>query len=237
LEGGVLGETRAKRVGQRTRTVGEDWLAWIPNEMGQLFDAARKELESSNLILNITLNDALQLCKDGQRETAGERVEVFAGLFDRLAARVIHVIGTIHGHAAHFGTLPNVDPLSASNFRGAAAQRISRTDSLLGKVVFGQRSRFFHKLYAVDEIVGELQKEMRAVIAGVDEEDAAVRDITWNLLEVLSYDMSTCMEETTILLKSFFCALPPGELGAFREKLVGRNPWLLGLDPQGNPAF
>ena len=56
------------------------------------------------------------------------------------------------------------------------------------------------------------------------------QDGTWRMLEVLGYDMSTCMEETTILLKSFFCALPPEELGAFREKLVGCGPSPLGFE-------
>jgi hypothetical protein len=147
------------------------------------------------------------------------------------------VIRAIREHGTHFGTLPNVEPLSAENYRGATAQRVSRTDSLLAKVVFGQRSRFFHKLYAIDEIVGELQKEMRATILGVEEERPELQDQTWKLLEVLGYDMSTCMEETTILLKSFFCALPAAELAAFREKLVGPDPSLLGFDPRGNPAF
>jgi hypothetical protein len=231
-----LGESR-KRAVQRTRTVGEDWLAWIPNEMGQLFEAARKELETSNYILSMTIDDALQLCKEGRRDTACDRILVFTGLFDRLAARVGHVIRTIREHGEHFGTLPNVEPLSAANFRGATAQKVSRTDSLLGKVVFGQRSRFFHKLYAIDEIVGESQKEMRALVAGAEQEDASLLDQTWQLLEVLGYDMATCMEETTILLKSFFCALPPEELGAFRERLAGSDPSLLGLDAPGNPAF
>ena len=83
--GGCLGQTRAKRAIQRTRSVLEDWVAWIPNEMDQLFDATRNELESSNSILNITLDEALSLCKDGQFDSAKDRAEIFAGLFDRLA--------------------------------------------------------------------------------------------------------------------------------------------------------
>jgi hypothetical protein len=234
---GVLGETRAKRGDQRTRTVGEDWLAWIPNEMSQLFEATRKELETSNFILSMIVDEALQLCKEGQRETLCDRVVVFAGLFDRLAVRVTQVIRTIREHGSHFGTLPNVEPLCAANFRGSTAQRVSRTDSLLAKVVFGHRSRFFHKLYAIDEIVGELQREMRAVIAGVEEDDSDLQDQTWQLLEVLGYDISTCTEEAKILLKSFFCALPPEELGAFREKLVHRFPFSSGATPEGIQSF
>ena len=63
--GGPLGVMRAKRAGQRSRTVREDWSAWLPNEMDQLFDATRHELESSNVILSIALDEALALCEAG----------------------------------------------------------------------------------------------------------------------------------------------------------------------------
>src|SRR5665213_1701822 len=101
--GGYLGETRAKRAIQRTRTVLEDWVAWIPNEMDQLFDATRTELESSTSILNITLDEALSLCKRGQFDSAKESANVFAGLFDRLAVRVSRVVRAIKDHGTHFG--------------------------------------------------------------------------------------------------------------------------------------
>jgi len=216
--------TRAKRAGQRTRTVREDWFAWIPNEMDQLFDATRQELESSNDILSISLDEALSLCKDGQFDSAKERATVIAGLFDRLAVRVCHVIHTIKDHGIHFGTLPNVQPLSPSNFRGATAQRISLMDSLLAKVLFRERTRFFHKLQSLGEIVDDLQKEARAILGDISEGPSQFPDRTWQFLEVLGYDLNTCMGETTILLKSFFCALPAEELHTFREKLVNVAP-------------
>src|ERR1700731_2373900 len=141
--GGALGVTRAKRAGQRSRSVYEDWFAWIPNEMDQLFDATRNELESSDVILSISLDEALALCKGGQFDSAKERAYVIAALFDRLAVRVGHVIRAIKDHGTHFGTLPNVTPLSPSNFRGATAQRVSLMNNLLARVVFRERTRFF----------------------------------------------------------------------------------------------
>jgi hypothetical protein len=188
--------------------------------MDQLFDATRRELESSNDILNISLDEALSLCKEGQFDSAKERATVIAGLFDRLAVRVCHVVRTIKDHGVHFGTLPNVQPLSPSNFRGATAQRISFMNSLLSKVLFRERTRFFHKLQSIGEIVEDLQKEARTILVGISEGASRFPDRTWRLLEVLGYDLNTCMGETTILLKSFFCALPPEELDAFRGKLV-----------------
>ena len=52
-------------------------------------------------------------------------------------------------------------------------------------------------------------------------------DRAWRELEVLGYDLNTCMGETTVVLKSFFCALPVEELEAFRQKLVMQVPDLL----------
>ena len=222
--------TRAKRAGQRSRTVREDWFAWIPNEMDQLFDATRHELESSNFILSVSLDEALSLCKGGQFDSAKERAIVIAGLFDRLAVRVGHVIRTIKDHGSHFGTLPNVKPLSPSNFRGASAQRVSLMNNLLAKVVFRERTRFFHKLYSLGEIVEDLQKEVREVVDGISDGASQLTDRAWQELEVLGYDLNTCMGETTVILKSFFCALPPEELETFREKLVNLVPSHLSVD-------
>jgi hypothetical protein len=216
--------TRAKRAGQRSRSVHEDWFAWIPNEMDQLFDATRSELETSDFILSISLDEALALCKGGQFDSAKERASVIVGLFDRLAVRVGHVIRTIKDHGAHFGTLPNVKPLSPSNFRGASAQRVSLMNSLLAKVVFRERTRFFHKLYSLGEIIEDSQREAHAIVSGISEGASQFPDRAWQQLEVLGYDLNTCMGETTVILKSFFCALPPEELETFREKLVKLIP-------------
>lgn len=231
LSGGALGVTRAKRAGQRSRTVREDWLAWIPNEMDQLFDATRQELESSNFILCISLDEALSLCKGGEFDSAKERAIVIAGLFDRLAARIGHVVRTIKNHGSHFGTLPNVSPLAASNFRGARAQKVARMDSMLAKVLFRERTRFFHKLDSLGEIIEELKKERREIVSGIFDGLSSSPDRAWQRLEVLGYDLNTCMSETTIILKSFFCALPPEELEFFREKLVTQAPSLFAMDP------
>ena len=237
LSGGALGVTRAKRAGQRSSSVHEDWFAWIPNEMDQLFDATRRELESSDFILSVSLDEALSLCIGGQIDSAKERANIIAGLFDRLVVRVRHVIGAIKDHGSHFGTLPNVKPLSPSNFRGATAQRVSMMNNLLAKVLFRERTRFFHKLYSLAEIVEDSQKEAHAIIDGISEGASQFPDRAWQQLEVLGYDLNTCMGETTVILKSFFCALPPEELETFRKKLIHLIPAHFPNDPGQRPSF
>ncbi len=226
-----MGVTRGKRAGQRSRTVREDWFAWLPSEMDQLFDLTRTDLESSSTILSIALDEALALCEQGEFEQAKESAVVFSDLFNRLAIRLSLVIRTIKEHGSHFGTLPNVTSLVSSNFRGTTAQRISWMSGILAKVVFRGRTRFFHKLESLGEIIEELQKEAQGIVTDVTDGTPIFPDRAWRELEVLSYDLSTCMGETTVVLKSFFCALPPDELETFRNKLVSMVPALLSVNP------
>src|SRR5882762_4075143 len=227
-----VGEVRAKRAAQRSRTVRDDWFAWLPEEMGQLFGATRNELESSNEILSVALDEALALSEQEQFTIANERAVAFAELFDRLAIRLRLVIRTIEEHGSQFGTLPNVTALTSENFRGTTAQRISFMDNLLAKIVFRGRTRFFHKLHALKEIIEELQKEPRNIVEDVSDGAPVYPGRTWRELEVLGYDLNTCMGETTVVLKSFFCALPAEELEAFRQKLVMQVPAILTVRPR-----
>jgi hypothetical protein len=215
-----MGASRTERAGQRSRTVGEDWAAFLPPEMDQLFDATRNALECSNVVLSVVLDEALGLCEQEQFTLGEERAMAFGELFDLLAIRLRRVIRAIKQHGSHYGTLPNVSALVPANFRGATAQRISFTSSLLAKVVFGSRMRFFHKLNALEEIIERLQEETRVIVEDVSDKAQVSPERAWRQMEVLGYDLNTCMAETTVVLKSFFCALPAEELETFRQKLV-----------------
>ena len=226
-----MGSRGIKRACQRSSTVREDWSAWLPAEMDQLFGATRNELESSNVILSVALDEAIAYCEKEQFAVAQERAVAFADLFDRLAIRLRLVIRTIEDHGSHFGTLPNVEALTPGNFRGTTAQRISFKDNFLAKILFGGRSRFFHKLHALREIIEELQKETRTIVQDVSGGITVFPGQVWRELEVLGYDLNTCMGETTVVLKSFFCVLPNEELESFRQKLMLQVPALLTVIP------
>ncbi|MGH9679497.1 MAG: hypothetical protein ACRD4Y_06075, partial [Candidatus Acidiferrales bacterium] len=115
-------------------------------------------------------------------------------------------------------------------FRGATAQRISKMSGLLSRVVFSGRTRFFHKLDSVMDIVEELRKEVREIVKNALGDRLERMGPAWEELEVLGYDLNTCMGETTVVLKSFFCALPIEELEPFRHKLVAHIPAVLALE-------
>jgi hypothetical protein len=215
-----MGASRARRAIHLTNSVRDDWFAWLPNEMDGLFDATRNELECSNAILSVALDEGLKLCDRGEYVLVREQAVVFAELFDRLAERLCLVIRNIEEHSSRFGTLPNVTALVHSNFRGNTAQRISRMSSLLARVVLRARSRFFHKLQSLKEIIEYLQGEVRETVEACSNSNELFPTQAWRELEVLGYDLNTCMSETTVILKSFFCVLPDEELDGFRQKLA-----------------
>ena len=95
---------------------------------------------------------------------------------------------------------------------------------LLAKVVFSSRTRFFHKLSSLGDIIEELQKETCTIVSAVADGNHELTERAWRELEVLGYDLNTCMGETTVVLKSFFCALPAEELEPFRRKLLTLVP-------------
>jgi len=112
------------------------------------------------------------------------------------------------------------------------AQRISTMSGLLAKAVFSSRTRFFHKLNSLEEIIEDLQKETRLIVVKAAQGSPLFPERAWRELEIRGYDLNTCMGETTVVLKSFFCALPPEELKPFRSKLVALVPALLAEDPE-----
>jgi hypothetical protein len=226
-----MGGSRPIRRCSRTRTVREDWSAWLPAGMDQLFGDVCDDLKCSDTILNVVLNESLEQGVQWQWALAAEQAAVFTGLFNRLSARLLAVIHTVEKHSSHFGTLPNVTPLIPANFRGATAQRISRTSNLLSRVVFRARTRFFHKLQALGEIIEDVQEEVRATVEEFAHEVPSFPLSGWQELEVLSYDLSTCIGETTVVLKSFLCVLPEKELETFRHQLSSYDPAPLRLDP------
>lgn len=227
-----MGTLRARTGVGRVYRVQRDWLAYLPEKQDQLFDAIRAEFETSYAILSITLSEALTLCDQAQFFPAREQAVMFSELFARLGSLVSAVLRTIEEHGRHFGTLPSVEPLSSQNFRGGTAQRISRMNHLLSIVIFQARTRFFHKLDALNEIVEELQKQAQSTAEEISEGFAISPVEHWQALEVLDYDLHTCLSEATIILKSFFCVLPEEELETYRRKLVEQLPSAFAIRPR-----
>jgi hypothetical protein len=219
---GAISTPRFEDSRQRSQTVRKDWFAQLPEEMYDLFCATRNELERCDVILSVALDEALALCAQSDFDKAQEHSELFAGLFDLLARRLLFVIDAIEEHVRHSGIAPNVISIDSGSFRSSMAQRVATINSLLFRFVFRARPRCAHKLHVLRDIIEGLQLETRNRTVNIRSGATASLAERWNELEVLAYDLSTCLGETTIVLKSCFCALPENEFETFRLRLAAQ---------------
>ncbi len=219
-----MGDVRAKSWLQRARSVREDWLAWLPADKERLFGATANQLEVLYSMLSVTLDESLALRGKGLLGQARVQAGVSADLFDRLAASLLVALRALEEHGRHFGTLPNVAALNAEFFRGETAQHAARKSNLLHKVLFSSRSRFFHKLRALAETTEDLQQEFREAAEEIADGASVRPGSNWEALDILHYDLNTCLRETIVVLKSFLCALPEEEVQPFRQKLQASSP-------------
>lgn len=201
------------------RTVSEDWQAWIPADKEELFAAEVNELEAGYSILSISLNEAFTLRRETALGHARKQLAVAVELLGRLCARIERLLTTVEQHSKHFGTVPNAAPLNPHFFRGVTAQRYSKRNALLGKVLFSSRSRYFHKLRLLVEVCASIQTEFSQTGDELVDGASTQPGNDWGELEVLHYDLNTCLREGMIMFKSFLCALPNGELRVFRQML------------------
>ncbi len=215
----------------RSQSVREDWVACLPKEKDRLFEATLGDLETSYTMLSVALNEAFLLRAGGSIGQAREEAGITADLFDRSAGRLLHVLRTMHEYGRHFGQLPNVAPLVPENFRGPTSQRLARSSSILCRVLFSSRSRFFHKLYTLSEAVEETALQFREIAGEVVEGISIEPQVDWASLDTLHYDFNTCLRESIVVLKSFLLVLPDGELRAFGQtiQVVAREPSRAGL--------
>ncbi len=214
-----MGHPSARNGLNCARSVRDDWRAWLPAEKEGLFESGVEELETFYKMLSVTLDEAITLCHTGSLAHAREQVAVSADLFDRLAARIVAAHYAMERHGRHFGTLPNVLALNPEFFRGETAQRLAKRNSILSRVLFSSRSRFFHKLRAIADIVEDIAKQFRETAADIADGASVSPAIQWSQLDTLHYDLNTCLRETIVILKSFLCALPNDQVQSFQKKL------------------
>lgn len=196
----------------------------MPAEKARLFEGVVAEWNAGYGMLSVVLNEALALRADGRLVRAREQAANCADLLDRLAAPLVAALGAMEDHGRHFGTLPTIEPLNPSFFRGEAAQHTASKSSLLHRVLLSGRSRFFHKLRTLASTIEELGEEFHAAATDLADGTCTQPAMRWTSLDSLHYDLNTCLRETVVVLKSFLCALPSEELEAFRCKLEAPVP-------------
>jgi hypothetical protein len=206
------------------RSVSDDWIAALPREKAHVFDAVVQRWESFYAMLSVSLDDAMSVRARGELVCARQYVSVSADLMARLAAELVSACRNLSDRGRHLGNIPRVQPLQSEFFRGETAQAAASWNDFLHHVLFADRSRFFQKLRILSETLENLIREYddaaEDVFAGLSVRPAS----SWEALECLHFDFTTCLRESEVILKSFLRALPAEQLSAFAAELSQAPP-------------
>jgi len=207
------------------RSVCDDWIAALPWEKGQLFEAVVRRWESSYAMASISLNEAFSLRARGELVGARQQVAVSAELLARVAVVLVEACQAISNRGRHIGNVPQVSPLNTEFFRGQTAQKAASWNEFLHQVLFADRSRFFQKLRILSETLENVVIEFHAQAEELAGAQSIRPNESWKALESHHYDFNTCLREAEILLKSFLRALPIEQIPAFATELdVAASP-------------
>jgi hypothetical protein len=175
-------------------------------------------------MMSVALNDALTLRARGELVCACEQVSVAADLLAQLASILIASCDALAQRGKHVGNLPVVEPLKIEFFRGDTAQGAASWNGLLHHVLFGGRSRFFHKLRILSGTVEQLGREFDRAAEEISMGMSVQPGNAWEALDSLHYDLNTCLRETEVVLKSFLRALPADQIPALAGDLTAAVP-------------
>jgi hypothetical protein len=201
----------------RGKSVKDDWRAWLPEAKAQVFNKQVHRLESSYVMLSVSLDEAIELRQLGQPGKSLQAVGITSGLCGLLTHSLAGLLRALSEHAKHYGTIPNAAPLDPANFQGEKGQRSARMSNLLNHILLSQRLQFLHKVSTLVEMVEDLDKDFRRAADDLAEGLSANPKEMWDEVDTDHYDLNTCLREAIVVLKSFLIALPENQLGTFQD--------------------
>ena len=184
-----------------------------------MFDAVVHRWESFYAMTSVSLDDAFSLRARGELVRARQQVSMSADLLSRLAGSLVGACAVLTDRGRHISNVPNVAPLDAGNFRGETAQTAASWNEFLHRVLFASRSRYFQKLRILSETLQKLATEYNDAAEDVAAGISVKPGDSWDKLECLQYDFTTCLREAEVLVKSFLRALPGEQLAAFASEM------------------
>jgi hypothetical protein len=204
----------------RGKSVKDDWRAWLPGEKAQVFEKHVHELESSYVMLSVSLDEAIELRQMGQQGKCRQAVGMTSGLCGLLTQMLSGLLRALSEHAKHYGIIPNAAPLDPDNFQGPRGQRSARMNNLLNHVLFSQRLQFLHKVSTLEEMVEDLGSDYRYAAEDLAEGLSLNPMKRWDEVDSGHYDLNTCLRESIVVFKSFLVALPENQLDAFQHTVL-----------------
>ncbi len=215
----------------RGRSVRQDWGTSLSEEKAHVFQNQERHLELLYNMFSVSLNEAIELRLAGLRVKALSAMSMSAELCERLSRPLAGTLRALHGHAKHYGTVPNAARLDPDNYHGPRGQRSARMSGLLDRVLFSHRLQFLHKVSTLEEMVEDLDRDFRNVAGDLVDGLCTDPERGWHDVDAGHYDLNTCLRETIVLFKSFLVVLPAGQLGDFEKTVHDQS-----LFPEGDWA-
>jgi hypothetical protein len=175
-------------------------------------------------MMSVALDGALSLRARGELVCARQQVSVAADLFARLSSTLVALCDTLSSRGRQITRVPAVEPLNSEFFRGNTGQSAASWNGILHHLLFGDRSRFFHKLRILSDTLEQIEREFREAAGDISKGTSIEPAGCWTRLDYLHYDFSTCLRETEIVLKSFLRSLPAEQLPGLATELDAPPP-------------
>src|SRR5260370_14543666 len=96
----------------RGKFVRDDWRAWLPQAKAQVFDTQVHRLESSYVMLSVSLDEAIALRPRGFPSKPVQAGGITSDLCKRLTHTLPGLLHDLSAHPKHFGTIPNTSALN-----------------------------------------------------------------------------------------------------------------------------
>jgi hypothetical protein len=204
---------------QQNRSALAAWLSRLSAEKAAVYEPSVRELDTGYDLLSVALNEGLQLREAGNLWGARASAGLCGELAERHANLLCRALGTMERRSRHFGMLPEVDALDADTFRTGGARSSCFWNGLLHRVLFSGRSRWFHKLETLQEILDDLRGTFCQTARELADGASLSPLADWETLERVHDDWNTCLRETTVLLKCLLTTLAPSEVEELRREL------------------
>ena len=201
----------------RSKSVTDDWQAWLPEEKLSVFTKFSQQLEAYYSMLSVSLNEAFELRDSGYRLKALQAVWVTPDLCWRLSDQMEALLQTLGEHAKHHGIVPNTAPLNPANFIGSRGQRAARFSGILSHIVLTHRMQFLQKLETLQDMVSGISDDFCTSAEILGEGTAIHPPALWKTVDENHYDLNTCLRESIVVLKSFLLATPDDQLSNFQK--------------------
>jgi hypothetical protein len=201
------------------RSILSAWFGRLPEEKAAVYDACAVELESGFNLLSIALNEGLRLKELGHIRSARETAALCRELAQRHARLLESVLRVLDRESRHLALLPDALPFEVEAFRTPAARSSCFWNGLLHRVLFSFRTRWFHKLHSLQEIVGQVSQAFLQSAEELSSGFSLAPSVEWEALETLHDDWNTCLRETVVVLKCLLDSAASHELAGLRREL------------------